>query len=76
MAGVTLSHNFTDEEIEAMEGAICELADMDCAAVEDPLMRDLINAARKIVDRENWLTFDDDDLDPRTPEYGVAPARD
>lgn len=63
MPGITLSLNFSEEEIDDMIGPVCEMADLDCETVEDPLLRDLINAAQKLRDREGFLVTDGSELD-------------
>lgn len=62
----TLADYYLPDEINDLIEPVCELADLDTTqeggyGVCDPLMDQLIMAARKVRDREGFLVVDDEE---------------
>lgn len=75
-----LADHLPPDDIDALIEPVCQLADLDTSREGghvDPLMDDLILAARKIRDREGFLVTDGDELDDPgrpVPHHGSGPA--
>jgi hypothetical protein len=60
----TLSDYFPSDEIDDLIEPVCQLADLDTSKEgghSDPLMDELIVAARKVRDREGFLVVEGDE---------------